>query len=310
MKDERLSSAQSVPDALLAQASATKRQRISLVILLLSIAGFILIVINGNRLHAATAMPQPAQGADQDYSNFSHQSQRHASLECAACHHRSADNSTRPRLPGHKACTGCHLAQFVTSNIPLCFICHTDVKSTDAPLKAFPAHFNESFNLKFDHAQHMNGEARPQQGCVFCHDRPLHKGVALNIPAGLPAHNQCYTCHTPNRRTPAGLDISSCGICHANGAYIRTRTTARAFSASFSHAEHSARQRLGCADCHSLTPGLPQSKQVSLPRTAEHFHVAREMSCQGCHNGKRAFGESDFGDCRRCHKGQTFRMPV
>src|SRR5262249_6824898 len=66
----------------------------------------------------------------QDYSKFLHTSSKHASLGCNDCHHR-ADNSTRPSLPGHKACTGCHLTQFTTPNIPMCSICHENVNGND-----------------------------------------------------------------------------------------------------------------------------------------------------------------------------------
>src|SRR5437588_8412580 len=91
------------------------------------------------------------QGPELDYSVFRHTSQRHASLACTACHQRG-DNSATPAFPGHKACTSCHLTQFVTSSVPMCAICHTDVNGSNPPLKTFPASFKESFNVKFDHA--------------------------------------------------------------------------------------------------------------------------------------------------------------
>jgi c(7)-type cytochrome triheme protein len=292
--------------------SVARRQWAALAIVMLASVGFLVTIIADRRLYAMTAEPSPAAAIIlQDYSNFSHQSPNHVSLQCASCHARAADNSARPPLPGHKACTSCHLAQFVTPNIPMCSICHVDVQGANAPVKAFPEKFKESFNVKFDHAQHMSGPARPSQGCASCHNRPLARGAALSIPVGLSAHNQCYVCHTPNSQSSTGRDIGSCNACHALAPYARTSTSGRAFRASFSHAEHGARQRLGCADCHNLTAGLPQSKQVSFPRTAQHFPTGRSLSCMTCHNGRRAFGdELNFKDCRRCHKGQTFRMPL
>jgi hypothetical protein len=119
------------------------------------------------------------QGPEIDYSKFLHTSQRHSSLACTSCHART-DNSATPRFPGHKACTDCHRGQFTTPAIPMCLICHTDTKSSNPPLKSFPASFNERFNVKFDHAQHMRGSARPQQGCNGCH-APANRGVALSI---------------------------------------------------------------------------------------------------------------------------------
>ena len=261
------------------------------------------------RLQSVTWPLQAAQGANQDYSTFSHQTPDHAAQACSACHRREADNSARPRLPGHKSCTGCHLNQFVTPDTPMCVICHTSLSEASTPLKAFPANFKESFNLKFDHAQHMTGAARPPVGCASCHNRPLRRGVALSIPAGLAAHNQCYSCHTPLSRTAAGRDMASCSACHEQSAYIRTSTNARAFRYSFSHADHGARQRLGCTDCHTVIAGLRQSRQVTAPSPVQHF-PAGGLSCATCHNGKRAFGDTEFADCRRCHKGPSFRLPL
>lgn len=250
------------------------------------------------------------QGPELDYANFKHTSQRHASLACNSCHQRS-DNSATPRFPGHKACTGCHLAQFVTPNVPMCVICHTEVNSSNPPLKSFPTKFNESFNVKFDHAQHMTGLARPQSGCAACHSRMGGRAAALGIPAGIAAHNQCYTCHAPSSKSPSGREIASCGICHDQGAYSRTTTKARAFRYAFSHARHGPAQRLACAECHSLSAGAPQSRQVSSPLASEHFGSTRGQSCLTCHNGKRSFGgDLAFKDCRRCHPAASFKMPL
>jgi len=245
-----------------------------------------------------------SQGNDVDYSKFLHSSQRHAAVACANCHHRT-DNSARPGFPGHKDCTGCHLSQFTTPNVPMCSICHTTVSGSPPPLKAFPEQFKESFNVKFDHAQHMTGAARPKNGCSSCHSSSLRRGVALSIPAGLSAHNGCYTCHTPGAQSQ-GRDIASCGVCHGQKSYACTSTDAASFRFAFSHAQHSARQRLSCADCHNYSAGLPQRRQVSSPRPLEHFPTGNS-ACATCHNGRRSFGgDLDFKSCRRCHMGQTF----
>ena len=248
----------------------------------------------------------PAQGNEQDYSKFLHTSQRHASVACSACHHRN-DNSAQPIFPSHKDCTGCHLTQFTTPNVPMCSICHTSVNGNDPPRKTFPGSFKESFNMKFDHAQHMTGAARPKSGCVACHSSPQRRGVALSIPTGVAAHTQCYTCHTPNAQAN-GRDLASCKTCHEQKSYARTPTSAAAFGLAFSHAQHGPRQRLACADCHNYTAGLPQRRQVSSTRALEHFPSGNN-TCASCHNGGRSFGgDLNFKDCRRCHTGQTFRM--
>ena len=249
--------------------------------------------------------PASPQGPDLDYSNFKHTSARHAALGCNSCHQRS-DNSIRPTFPGHPACINCHLSQFTTAAIPMCAICHSNTSSAKPPLKAFPANFKEAFNIKFDHAQHLKGTARPKSGCVACHDRSLNRGVALRIPRGLSAHTDCYECHTPGSKSSAGREIASCLVCHEAKREARPSTSARAFREEFSHAEHGPRQKLDCTSCHTATAGLPPSRQVSSPATAQHFPGAGP-SCGACHNGKKSFGgDLAFKDCKRCHSGTTF----
>jgi c(7)-type cytochrome triheme protein len=247
---------------------------------------------------AAAAVPQGG-----DSSRFSHSLERHASLACASCHSRT-DNSSTPRWPGHKACTDCHVQQFVTQGGGLCLNCHSSVEGNNPPLKAFPG--LSGFNMRFDHAKHATGGGRPEQGCASCHS-PARRGVALTIPAGAPAHSNCYSCHTPDARGSAG-DISSCSTCHAQGGYRRTPTGSRAYSVSFSHATHGARQGMRCDDCHQVRAGAGQGRQVTAPQPTQHFGSGRAQTCMTCHNNRRAFGGDDFADCKRCHKGQTFRF--
>jgi hypothetical protein len=193
----------------------------------------------------------------------------------------------------------------------MCVICHTDVNSGNPPLKSFPSKFKESFNVKFDHSQHMSGSARPPSGCAACHSRVGARPAALGIPTSISAHNQCYTCHKPDSKSQSGRDIGSCGVCHDQKSFARTTTNARAFRFAFSHAKHGSGQRLGCSDCHRLTPGAPQARQVSSPAPLEHFASTRGMACLTCHSGKRSFGgDLAFKDCRRCHTSASFKMPM
>ena len=266
-------------------------------------------VVNASLSTGPPSMLVP-QGPDLDYSTFKHSSQKHASLGCTACHQRASDNSIKPSFPGHPACFGCHVNQLVNPVAPMCAICHTDLSGSKPPLKGFPTKFKESFNVKFDHAQHMTGAARPKKGCNACHDRQLNRGAALAIPASLSAHTQCYSCHTPSSQSAAGRELASCGVCHDEKKFSRTSSNALAFRESFSHAKHGPRQRLDCLACHTLSAGLSQGKQVSSPRTSEHFAGGVGQSCLTCHNGKRSFGgDLAFKDCKRCHTGPTFRMP-
>jgi hypothetical protein len=273
-------------------------------------AGLASSAVTGVRSFSTGGARVAAQSSDLDYSKFLHTSQKHTSLACNSCHERTQDNSPTPRFPGHKACESCHLGQFVTPAVPMCMICHTETKSSHPPQRNFPTTFKEKFNVKFDHAQHMKGSARPQSGCAGCH-RALNRGVALSIPADLSAHSGCYTCHTPSSTSSSGREIASCGVCHDQKSYAPTSTNGRSFRYAFSHAKHGPTQRLECAACHDLTAGASQGRQVSSPSPAEHFPSGRGMNCSGCHNGKRTFGgDLDFKNCRRCHTAATFKMPI
>jgi len=276
---------------------------------LLLCAAVLLFLFASGRL--APASPAPTGWTPEPFSfqgggpsKFSHSFPKHAQLACDSCHRRE-DNAARPRLPGHKACTDCHIQQFLTSGGPLCLNCHTTAEGSNPALKAFPG--LASFNTRFDHGRHASGVARPQQGCASCH-RPARGGVALSIPTGISAHENCYGCHTPNARAASGADISSCAACHAPGRYLRTPTNAPAYSVGFSHAAHGPRQGLRCDECHQVRAGTGQGRQVSSPRPTQHFGSGRAQTCMTCHNNRRAFGGDDFADCKRCHKGPTFRF--
>jgi c(7)-type cytochrome triheme protein len=257
----------------------------------------------GPKTEAAGTEPKALSVAPQDYSKFSHNSpEAHADFsnpsKCASCHQRKG-TSVQPAYPDHKACIDCHFAQFTNTNIQMCTICHVnDLGNPHPALKSFPG--LRSFRVSFDHQQHIGVGA----SCAGCH-KAARRGVALSIPASLSAHAQCYACHSPGL---SASNLSDCGTCHSVGGYARTPATARAFSFSFSHAAHGPRQRLNCTDCHIVRAGLPQSRQVTSPATSQHFARSRAPSCLTCHNGGRAFGDTDFGNCKQCHKGATFRM--
>ena len=253
--------------------------------------------------------------APADYSKFSHTSPReHADLmdrkNCGSCHRRGA--GVAPIFPLHKDCTDCHMVQFTAANRsndenPICTICHTreGLNSSNPPTKAFSR--LRSFRAEFDHAQHLHGKdnAKPAAGCAACHTS-TRRDVAQSILTGLNAHQQCYQCHSPGKQ--AG-DLSSCGVCHSLGSYSPTSTNAASYRVSFSHADHSGRARLPCTACHNVKgQGLPQGRQVSAISGVEHFAKAGSQTCTICHNGRRAFGDADTHDCRRCHKREGFRM--
>ena len=281
----------------------------ALLIAALSVA-LIVLAVRSTSAKRLSSSVTPTNGNDLNYSIFKHTSAKHASLGCMDCHKRPADNSIRPVFPYHPACINCHGNQFLTPGSPMCLICHADANASKQNVKAFPTTFKESFNLKFDHSQHLTGSAKPKSGCISCHNRPLNRGAALSIPAGPSAHGQCYTCHTPGSKSGAGREIASCGVCHAMQKYARTSTSSRTFRQAFSHAQHGSRQRLDCAACHTATAGVALGRQVSSPRGTQHFSAAGR-SCTSCHDGQRSFGgDLGFKDCKRCHTGTTFRFPT
>lgn len=285
------------------------RLRNSAVFLGVCTVAVLTVTVSSTQSKSEVSFTIPEQDRNLDFSRFRHNSERHAGLPCTNCHQRAGDNSIRPVLPGHKACTDCHLAQFVTPVTAMCGICHANLNGSNPPVKAFPGSFNEKFNVRFDHAQHLTGNARPQSGCLACHNRGAARGAGMSIPAGMSAHSQCYSCHTPASKSAAGREIASCGVCHEPKAFVRTSTNARAFRYGFSHQRHGPRERLDCIDCHKATAGLAQGRQVSSPVVAEHFPAQRGQSCSTCHNGKRSFGgDLAFDSCKRCHTGATFRM--
>jgi c(7)-type cytochrome triheme protein len=251
-----------------------------------------------------------------DYSKFSHSTPReHADLmsrsNCGSCHRRSGTSVTLT-FPLHKDCTSCHLVQFTTANRtaevnPICTVCHTreGLNSANPPTKGFSG--LRSFRAEFDHAQHLQGKqnAKPSAGCAACH-LSARRGVALSIPARMNAHQICYKCHSPGKQAS---DLSSCGVCHGPGTYALTSTNSRAYLVSFSHADHAARARLTCNDCHTIKArGLPQTRQVSSISPVQHSGNPRSQTCMACHNAQRAFGDADTHDCKRCHKREGFRM--
>jgi c(7)-type cytochrome triheme protein len=297
------------PERNLLSAHGPRRRRVKLAVLLAGCIAFILTVFLNSRVAAlpndssSPSLGAPldlsnAQEQGRDFSRFSH-TETHAALPCLLCHRRES-NSPRPSLPGHQSCAGCHTERFKDASSPICTICHTNVQA--GAVKPFPA--LRSFNMRFDHARHMVGAARPAALCATCH-KPSARGLALSIPAGRSAHATCFQCHGPGATAPTGRDISSCGTCHQTGRLARTPEWARSYRINFSHAEH-RRKGLSCNDCHNVRAGLPPGRQVTAPQPLMHHATARAESCMTCHNDRRAFGIADFANCNRCHEGNSY----
>jgi len=249
-----------------------------------------------------TPVPVAARVSNADFGKFSHDIPEHKRFACDSCHRR--EKGTGIDFAGHEACIGCHLNQFTQSQGQICTICHQETQSSPPPVQAFPVKFEEGFNMKFDHAAHERGEGRPAEGCVTCH---APNGPGKLIPAGINAHANCYTCHTPDKA------IGACNVCHELAPYRRTPQSRYLFTIIFSHGDHSAAQGVSCGECHDVRPGAPQSRQASLPSAFEHPERKPSpggVTCLTCHNGVRAFGGgiNDFGNCKRCHTRDDFKV--
>lgn len=230
----------------------------------------------------------PTSQAQADFSKFRHANATHSRLPCLVCHQRS-DNSPTPKFPGHIPCASCHQQQFADNTNPICTICHTPTS-----LKRFPG--LRSFNALFDHAKHLR-----RTNCATCH-KPTRGGVAFSIPSGASAHTGCFQCHTAN----SGSALASCGTCHQPGRLTRTSEAAKAYTVSFAHSKHL--QTMNCTACHTVRAGMGRGRQVTSPLASMHFAPRNGVNCAACHNNRRAFGGEDFSDCRRCHRGGSFRF--
>ena len=249
---------------------------------------FLLFVFLGGGLFTGYFLT-PASNAQADFSRFKHSNATHSRLPCLVCHTRS-DNSTTPKYMGHIPCASCHQQQFAEGNrSPLCTICHTATG-----VKRFPG--LKSFNARFDHAKHQR-----QANCASCH-KATRGGVGFSIPTGARAHASCFQCHTAN----SGNALASCGTCHQPGTPPRDSNWAKAYTTSFTHARHL--QSMNCASCHTVKAGAARGRQVTSPLTSMHFAPRNTPSCAACHNNQRAFGGDDFKDCRRCHRGASFKF--
>lgn len=285
--------------------TAGKRLRLMLVAAALAVFA-VSCIKQGSRVaptltSSETPQPVAVKASDSTFQAFSHTVPEHKQFDCTSCHKREG-KSLKIDYPGHEACIGCHLNQFTDVNAAtMCSICHQNVGGDPNQIKAFPAKFVEGFNMKFDHAAHERGEARPSQGCVACHDLA---GPGRHIPVGYEAHNDCFGCHTADKKV-GDKNIGECSVCHEIAPYSRTPQSRYVFKAVFTHAAHSG---VGCADCHNVREGR-QGAQVTNIVAQEHKGLAN--SCQMCHNGQRAFNGNNMLEmttCTRCHKGPSFNM--
>jgi len=65
----------------------------------------------------------------------------------------------------------------------------------------------------------------------------------------------------------------------------------------FNGSTHSVEQGMKCPDCH---PKLFPMKRGEYKMTEEDH--ASETGCGACHNGTKAFSQSDEASCSKCHQ--------
>lgn len=266
------------------------------VVVLTALSFFVFSCVKRNKIEATltaedTAPPTAEKISDKDYSKFSHSVPEHFETNCDSCHKREG-SSLALNYSGHDSCISCHLNEFTNPKSGICAVCHDDLKVVPATMKTFPTRFREGFNMKFDHAAHLS-----ETGCASCHQP---QGAAQTIPSGINSHSQCFACHTSES------NIGSCNYCHDLAPYQRTSASRTIFKAVFRHSDH--QRSVGCTDCHTVKRGEPQSRQVAAPVAVQHFGAGGSISCRSCHNDRRAFGENDFANCKRCHGGSGFDM--
>ena len=278
----------------------SKKHRFAPVVIIFAILAGITLVKSLSAGPSAVLVDQPLDptpmevempSQEKDYSRFTHSNEYHARMPCLLCHRRDTNTArvSYPGRSGHTPCIGCHTLQFSDNSSPICTICHTNPQS--GAMKRFPP--LRSFGRKFNHNRHT------RVNCSVCH-KPSQRGVALSIPSGANAHNTCFQCHSSS----ASHSMSSCSVCHQPGRLARTSEASRAFRVNFSHAGH-VRKGMSCASCHTVRAGAT-GRQVSSPVLSMHFPPARGNSCGECHNGSRAFGATEFANCKRCHNGNSF----
>lgn len=244
---------------------------------------------------ADTPDAAPARVSSKTFKDFSHSIPEHTQFECNTCHQREA-GGVKSQLGGHESCIGCHMNEWIDQEQMICSVCHTNVESTDPPVKAFPVKFIEGFNMRFDHAKHSDGPGKPAAGCVACHNS---SGRGKTIPYGFEAHADCYGCHTRENK------LGQCSVCHQLAPYNRTTQSDYNFKAIFSHGGgHAA---IDCARCHKVVNGAPNSQQVTKIAILEH-RTTPGNNCLKCHNGRDAFSGNVQGErtCVRCHGGASF----
>lgn len=247
---------------------------------------------------------------------FSHAQHGDKVKECTGCHRLSeATGWVERQLVGtgrggneHRPCSngGCHANQWGSrAASAFCWTCHTGtLRSVRYP--PYAARGESEFYLKpFSHKAHIR---EGNKGCEQCHVQA--KKRPLKAPRGAKrdemvwddrldmvtvGHQVCgeRICHGGEIK-PHMSACSGCHVARGEAAVEPLQTASRteySVRFAFDHAGHAARSGEGaCASCHT-NAAVGAGEAVPLPPM---------VTCEGCHNGTRAFNALGHA-CRRCH---------
>jgi hypothetical protein len=223
---------------------------------------------------------------------------------CAACHQLAPDGRAAPPTSAnpHQPCatSGCHEDQFFSRTPTLCAVCHEGADPSKKLVARYAPRGRSEFGGQISHASHAGAKVAGSGGengaCVACHGDLFRKQAP---PAG---HAVCAPCHGASEGgAPATAQpvMASCGGCHKRGAEAAAAMPRRspwAVGARFDHATHGSDPTAGggetrCVKCHATVPKARETGQIVAPTM---------QSCDGCHDGTRAFKTTGF-ECKKCH---------
>lgn len=210
-------------------------------------------------------------------ARYQHASPPHAAAApCTSCHAVAANG--RVASVGHRACSGCHAADFGLAAPTICGACHTATEPWRALIADQLPPDRSEFGTTLEHVKH-SGE------CVTCHAL----ATASRQLRTLRGHDGCAaaSCHG-KAVAPAMTD---CETCHKLGLeHARERARGEALWSVRRRFVHGPHRATACTACHS---------DVTAP-TVLSLATPTKQTCIGCHDGSTAFKATGTG-CRRCH---------
>jgi c(7)-type cytochrome triheme protein len=251
---------------------------------------------------SAQQPPKPARARAGGAVRFSHEvhAGRGVAIDgCASCHVLAADGRAAPPTSKnpHQPCatSGCHEDQFFSRQPIICAVCHDGVDPSSKQLARFAPRRDSEFGGEISHVSH----ARPRPGtpengvCQSCHGDPYS---GTKPPVG---HAVCGACHGLGAGPQSEPRMAACGGCHRRGAGKGSATRPRSpwsVADAFDHKDHRVDPRTPgaaprCLECHATIARAAKPEQIAAPMM---------KTCDGCHDGRRAFKTTGFG-CAKCH---------